>query len=364
MIMKSNGKFLRKANLIAAFCLAVMLAFSSCGGNSEAEDKIKTTAKTTATAPSTAAPTTESPYIVNPLTGEQTLDKSMKDKRPVAVMINNIKVAQDVQASVGKADLVFETEVEGGITRLMAVYSDISKIKQIGTVRSARYSYAELACGLDARYVHCGSDNKYCTPLMNELSLDHLDLGGNASSAAKRVSNGLAYEHTLYTYGDKLKTLYGKGRTDIRNSAKNPLKFSDKAQKYDDDAAKVSVRMSGSYTTTFTYDSSAKKYTRGDKVYNAFRDCVTDEKEQFSNVIVMFTNVYALSDGQHMKSDLDSGSGYCFSQGTKCAIKWKKGSSTSPLKFYDEDGNDFKLNKGNSYVLITDKSNKSNCTFE
>ena len=354
---------MNKSRIIAAFCMAVMLVFSSCGAPA-AEDKIKTTAKTTTTtAAPTAAPTTVSPYIVNPLTGEQTLDKSMKDKRPVAVMINNIKVAQEVQASVGKADLVFETLVEGGITRLMAVYSDISKIGQIGTVRSARYSYAELACGLDARYVHCGSDNKYCTPLMNELSLDHLDLGGNASSAAKRISNGLAYEHTLYTYGDKLTKLYNDGRTQIRDSAKNSLKFSGKAKSYDTAAAKMAVKMSGDYTTTFTYDKSAKKYTRGDKVYDAFYDCVTDDKEQFTNVIVMFTDVYSLSDGQHMKSELDSGSGYYFSNGTKCAIKWEKGSSSSLLKFYDENGDDFLLNKGNSYILITDSSNKSGCTF-
>lgn len=353
------GKNVHKSHLIVAFCVTVMLVFSSCGAPA-AEDKIKTTAKPT----TSVAPTTESPYIVNPLTGEMNLDKSMKDKRPVAVMINNIKVAQEVQASVGKADLVFETEVEGGITRLMAVYSDISKIGQIGTVRSARYSYAELACGLDARYVHCGSDNRYCTPLMNELSLDHLDLGNNASSAAKRVSNGLAYEHTLYTYGNKLNKLYKDGRTKIHDSAKNSLKFSDKAQTYDTEATKVAVKMSGDYTTTFTYDNSAKKYTRGDKVYDAFIDCVTDEKEQFTNVIVMFTNVYALSDGQHMKSDLDSGSGYYFSRGTKCTLKWKKGGSSSPLKFYDENGNDFKLNKGNSYILITDSSNKSGCTVK
>ena len=359
--MQNDKKYLPKVKLAVAFCVAVMLIFSSCGAPA-AEDKIKTTAKTTAA--TTAAPTTESPYVVNPLTGENTLVKSMKDKRPVAVMINNIKVAQEVQASVGKADLVFETLVEGGITRLMAVYSDISKIGQIGTVRSARYSYAQLACGLDARYVHCGSDNKYCTPLMNELDLDHLDLGGNASSASKRISNGLAYEHTLYTYGDKLSKLYNDGRTKIRDSAKNPFSFSDKAQKYETAAEKVAVKMSGDYTTTFTYDAKAKKYTRGDKVYDAFYDCVTDAKEQFTNVIVMFTDIYSFSDGHHMKSELDSGSGYYFSNGTKCAIKWEKGKSSSPLKFYDESGKSFKLNKGNSYILITDSDNKSGCTYQ
>lgn len=358
--MKYFKKNFSKINLLAAL-FAALLVFSSCGG--KAEDKISTTLKTT-TATSTAAPTTVSQYAVNSLTGEQNLSPSMADKRPVAVMINNIKVAQDVQTAVGDADLVFENEVEGGITRLMAVYSDISKIGRIGTVRSARYTYAELACGLDARYVHCGSDNKYCTPLMNELGLDHLDLGGNASAAAQRFSTGLAYEHTMYTFGDKLNKIYKDGRTKIRDSAKNSLHFSNTAVKYSNAASKVSVKMSGDYTTTFTYDTEAKKYSRGDKVFNAFRDYVSGSKEQFTNVIVLFTDVYPLSDGHHMKSELDSGSGYCFSNGTKCSIKWKKGSSSSPLKFYDENGKDFELNKGNSYILITDSGNKSGCNFE
>ena len=63
----------------------------------------------------------------NPLTGISELTDDKTDDRPVAIMVNNITTAQPVQAGLNKADIVYETEVEGGITRLLAVYQDVSK---------------------------------------------------------------------------------------------------------------------------------------------------------------------------------------------------------------------------------------------
>ena len=75
----------------------------------------------------------EDKLAVNPLTGVTNLDVDRKNDRPGAIMINNISVAQPVQTGLNKADIVYETEVEGGITRLMAVFKDISKVEKVGT---------------------------------------------------------------------------------------------------------------------------------------------------------------------------------------------------------------------------------------
>lgn len=73
-------------------------------------------------------------------------------------MINNISTAQPVQTGLNKADIIYETEVEGGITRLMAVFQDITTAEKIGTIRSARYPYVDLAMGHNAIFIHCGQD--------------------------------------------------------------------------------------------------------------------------------------------------------------------------------------------------------------
>ena len=88
---------------------------------------------------------------VNPLTGLAT-DTDISGKRPFAVMINNIRVATP-QCGISKADIIFETLAEGGLTRLMAVYQDIEDVGTIGSVRSARPYYIDIAMGFDAIFV-------------------------------------------------------------------------------------------------------------------------------------------------------------------------------------------------------------------
>ncbi len=44
--------------------------------------------------------------------------------RPIAVMINNIGVARDYHSGLQDAYLVYEMIVEGGLTRLMAIFKD------------------------------------------------------------------------------------------------------------------------------------------------------------------------------------------------------------------------------------------------
>lgn len=348
----------------AALSAAMLLSLSSCGNVEEAaQDRIQTV--------KTAAPTTTSKAetrktAVNPLTGKNDLDITYENKRPVAVMVNNIEVAQDIQVGVGQADMVFETVVEGGITRLMAVYSNIGKIGPIGSVRSSRYTFAELAKGLDAVYVHCGSDNKYCTPLMKSLSMDDWDINTNNELYGKRVENGHAYEHTLYAYGDKMLSVYNQKsqRRDINKSAVGAFKFNDEktVKKYDTAATNVSVSTSSSYKTKFKYNEKNQKYIRCDKNGNEMMDYRYNTTEEFSNVFVLFTDTYALSDNYHMRSQLDSGSGYYITAGTKTNITWKKGAASNPLTFYDENGNNkLSMNCGNSYIMIVDKDLKSDC---
>ena len=140
---------------LAAFLSLALLCMAGCGGSENTNSPVDNTPK--------PEPKPEPIVFVNPLTGVENIeDEAITYRRPVAVMINNISVAQKVQTGLTQADIVYETEVEGGITRLMAVFQDITKVEQFGTVRSARYPYVDLAMGHNAIYVHHGQDNTYC----------------------------------------------------------------------------------------------------------------------------------------------------------------------------------------------------------
>ncbi|HYI59361.1 MAG TPA: DUF3048 domain-containing protein, partial [Microlunatus sp.] len=78
-----------------------------------------------------AAPSTPRPDPINPLTG-----KRPTDHKVMAVKVENIAAARP-QVGLNSADIVFAEEVEGSLTRLIAVYHTTFP-KQVGPVRSAR----------------------------------------------------------------------------------------------------------------------------------------------------------------------------------------------------------------------------------
>ena len=65
-----------------------------------------------------------------------------------------------------------------------------------------------------------------------------------------------------------------------------------------------------------------------------------------------------------MQTDFGTGSGYYFSEGSYKKIKWSKTSETAPLKFFNTDGSDLKLNAGNSYITFADTDNESALVIE
>ena len=290
--------------------------------------------------------------VLNPLTGLSDIAADKVSTRPVAVMVNNISIAQPVQAGINDADIVYETEVEGGITRLMAVFQDVSKVEKIGTVRSARYAYVDLAMGHNAIYVHHGQDPIYCAPHLKDT--DDYTVGTNNSGV--RVSNGLATEHTLYAYGAKLwDDLVATGHKTENTGADTWQKFADenKALKFEGVGNSVSIAFSTSYKTVLNYDAATGKYIRSFGT-TVRKDYYTKQDQNFKNVFVLMTTINDYQDHKHRNINLTSGTGYYFVNGTYMEIKWSKGSASSPLKFTDMNGNPLEVNAGNSYVAIAD----------
>ena len=299
---------------------------------------------------------------VNPLTGVEDIEsEEVLNRRPVAVMINNMSVAQKVQTGLNQADIVYETEVEGGITRLLAIFKDISKVQQFGTVRSARYVYVDLAMGHDAIYVHHGLDKVYCKPHLKDTQAFTLD----TNNAGKRVKNGLATEHTLYGDGAKLWNHFeNKTKFDLElNKVKTWQNFAsaDKNVAFENVANTVTVPFSNSYKSVFKYDAEKGKYVRYFKD-TLRKDYITGESEYFENVFVLLTSIIDYSDGYHRNVSLEGGDGYYCVNGTYMPIRWSKGASSNSFKFTDLNGQTLEVSQGNSWVCIAKKS--INVNFE
>ena len=76
------------------------------------------------------------------------------NKRPIAVMIDN-NVGTSSHAGLQDAYITYEAIVEGGLTRIMAIYKD-KDVDLIGPVRSSRHYFLDYALENDAIYAHYG----------------------------------------------------------------------------------------------------------------------------------------------------------------------------------------------------------------
>lgn len=84
------------------------------------------------------------PADVDPLTGEQVTDPAVLQRRPLAIKVaDSYEPGVRPQSGVSFADLVFEHEAEGGITRWTAIF--LSKAPaRVGSNRSCRIIDADL----------------------------------------------------------------------------------------------------------------------------------------------------------------------------------------------------------------------------
>lgn len=347
---------LRKSTVLKKFAAGALslLLFCAAGCNNAPEANLSSEISSE---PSQEVSSYEEPVkqtYRNPLTGLSG-EKNITNNRPVAVMVNNIKVAQGVQCGLNDADIIYETEVEGGITRLMAVYQDVSSVERIGTVRSARYPYVDMAMGHDAVYIHCGSDPNYCRPHLKDL--DHIDIDTGVCGS-KRVSNGLASEHTLYAFGKSLWSgIEAKKIDTVKSNASDWVSFASEDESVSlsgGSCTSVSVAFSTSFKTGFTYDSASGLYTR---LSNGIilKDYLSGEATQVKNVFVLLTDITDYPDGEHRKVALNSGKGYYITNGTYTEISWSKGNASSSFKFTGADGSALTVSAGDSWVCIADK---------
>lgn len=333
--------------------LIMLMSFTACGGKEEEET---TTTEITTTEPTTAAPVVAE--SINRLTGLPTLSKEAYGKRPVAIMINNIKAALP-QYGVSDADIMFEVVVEGGITRMMAVYGDYTKVPNVCSVRSCRYYYPILAYGLDAVYICFGSNETLGTPTLERLGIDYFngaanyitDLFGRDAQRLKTYSS----EHTAYVKGENIPSVFKKYdvRTDYKEGKDVPIfNFSEKATAAGDIACdEARLNFSNSYYSTFNYDSEKKVYYK-QHCGSAHKDGVSGEQLNYVNVFVLETDVKKYKDGYLMKVELEGGSGYYISMGKAQKITWQKKSEGDTIEVFGTDGNPLSVNPGNSYIGI------------
>lgn len=278
--------------------------------------------------------------------------------RPIAVMINNIGVAREVQTGLQDAYLVYEMIVEGGLTRLMALYKD-ANTERIGSIRSSRHYYLDYALENDAIYVHWGY-SEFAQQDITKLKINNINglIYGNKYFWKDDTLN-VATEHRAFS---SMKLIHdGIEKLGYRTTTENKSLLNYSIEKIDLSSLKgaipannIAIRYSKSVTSSYEYDSEAGNYKRS--VNNKPHiDAITKKQNTAKNIITYQVKNTTISGDYKDRQNLDNigeGTGYFISNGYAVPITWNKESRNSKTIYRLEDGTELKVNDGNTYIQI------------
>lgn len=296
------------------------------------------------------------------LTGEP-IDETIKDQRPVAVMVDNEILAYP-HFGVAEADVVYEmvNSMENErITRLMALVKDWSTIEQMGSIRSTRHTNIYLQAEWNSILCHDGQANN-ATPLFEKsYARDHI------SGTFSRIPNGKSYEFTEYiTPGDiegnvermNISPTYTADKPDVESH----FQFVEyKTENMTDDKNQVAKQIK----LPFPHNETELRYNEETKTYDYYNygmlhvDGEDNEVLTFKNLIIQNVAFEEIDDQYHVVYNLvDSGKeGYYISNGHAQPITWEKKSETDITRYYDMNGNELQINRGKTYIgLVLDDS--------
>ncbi len=298
----------------------------------------------------------EVPKFINKLTGTETTE-GLAGIRPVAIMINNLKVALP-QQGISHADIMYEVLAEGGITRLLCLFTDYASLPETGSVRSSRDYYIDLSDAHDAIYVHCGTSPQ-ATQVLKARKTNNMD-GIYFNTPFYRNNErkkNMGTEHSMMTSGERLvKGIEEKGyRT--TSDAKQPLNFNTVDTPLETGLVADYVKLVFSYyqTVELEYDAESGIYMK--KQYGVPHiDSNNDEQLSFENAVILYCNQGLIKGDTAGRLHVDfygDGEGYYISNGEYKKIKWHKDDRTTPYVLYEEDGvTELVLNPGKTYIAI------------
>lgn len=350
---------MKKRTLMLLTALALSVSVAACGGKSEEAQQEQSDAAA-AESETEEESEVEAEEVLpdgkyrSELTNEL-IDESLKDQRPIAVMVDNESIALP-HYGLSQADVVYEmmnSTMNGRITRFMALFKDYESVDQIGSIRSVRPTNVILSAEWNAILCHDGGPF-YIDEYLAEPSTD------NFSGTFSRVNNGKSREYTEYILSGDMEDNFDNSSVDKEYNAyyegphyqfaseENPVDLSENSDAIDATLVDLPFPHNGSYL----------EYDEENQVYNYFEygkahvDPGNDNAQLcFKNLLIQSCGFTQYDEHGYMIFDCVSrGGGYYVTNGKAIPVTWEKKSMTSPTRYFDAEGNEITINTGKTYV--------------
>ncbi|MGI8678401.1 MAG: DUF3048 C-terminal domain-containing protein [Jatrophihabitans sp.] len=323
--------------LVASFAVVALLGVAACGGSGTKKPTSASPTATTSTANGAAAP-------VNPLRGGAPSSNGV-----VGVKIDDTGNGRP-QRNIDKADVVYIEEVEGGLTRLLAVFQ--TNLPVVEAVRSTRAADPEILAqyGPIAYAASGGAHNPLSVLDKSPLKTSINDRGG---PGFKRDGSRSA----PYNLTANLAT--------IAKARKAP-----RARNVGFTWATASAQLAGATTGTriqtrvggtpveFRYDAATHRYNR--YIGGALQRTAAGRVISTPNVIVQFCKVVPYPADRDVNGNpnaftytVGSGKVVVFRDGKRIAGTWSRAAQANPTRYADVKGAPILLRPGGTWVVLT-----------
>jgi hypothetical protein len=336
--------------LAASIAVTALLASAACGGSDKPKKSAAPT-PTPTTSTTTAAPTTTPravPAAKNPYTGIGPVPKTPT----IAVKIDDTAPGRP-QRNIDKADIVYIEAVEGGLTRLAAIYG--TNKPTVGYVRSTRPSDPDLLLQYGKITEAYSGGAHDSLPLVHKSGLTSWsnDAGAPYYSRVTRSSDYINLVLDLAKVAKKTKSALPKsiGWTFNPSLVGLPVGV----------GTDVRTTVTGSYSSgtpvEFRWDSTLKKYVR---YINGQRQVADDGKPiTATNVIVQQCKVVAHPQDTDVNGNpsqftytVGTGAVSVFRQGKRINGTWSRPTTSSGTTLRTRAGKPLPLDPGNTWVVL------------
>jgi hypothetical protein len=348
-IRAALGRHRRLTVLGTVAVLAVVSLVTLLLARDTSPPAIRAEAPSTTTTTATTTTTTAKPRPpVAPLTGLAGDFDGRLDRPALVVKIDNVERARP-HAGLGKADIVIEEPVEGGLTRLAAVFHS-RDARVVGPVRSVRTTDLELLPLLGRPLFASSGGNQGVIPQLHAANV--VDIGANVSSVDFYRSGRRPAPHNLFT---STLALYD----DPPESPPPPgpvFRYLDRGEKL---AGKpipvggIALRFGGPEVSRFTWDAGSDTWLRSQR--GTPHVLIRGERVAPDNVVVLEIG-YDRSGrlGRSVPHGVVHGKGRAvvLTEGQAVEGTWTRPTLGDPLKLTTGKGEAIELTPGQTFVEL------------
>ena len=305
--------------------------------------------------------------MVRSLITNEWVTEEVNNTRPITVMVPNTKTAS--QYGLSSADVLYECNVEGSITRLMALFQDWNDFDRIGNVRSCRDYYVYWSFEWDAFYIHFGGPF-YIDEVINRRDTEDIDgLSSSnfwrANDANNATDNAYVDTNGILADIDKLgyDLTYRDGYADQNHYMFAPSDSPNTLEQYSDAISANKVDMSPSYPVTncyFIYNEETGMYDRFQHLSGSgdgpHVDKANGKQLSFKNILIQNTYYEVRDEKGYLAFQCHDTTrdGWFFTNGRGIHVNWEKTSDYGATRYYDDAGNEIQLNTGKTMVCIVE----------